>query len=123
MVDMPNRTEIAPARKDKPRRVRKALFASLILLVVLVSAWLIFFPMLGIVVAVGAGAWGVIVGTVIFLCVAALLFFIFSGIGIILLSLFSLVWVIFAITLFPFLFPIFIPLLIIVLFIAYSRAA
>jgi len=105
----------------KSKKTKTVLIIALLSILILVAAWHIFFPMLGVVVAVGAGAWSILVGTVVFLSVAVLLFFLLTGVGILILSIFSFIWVVFAITLFPFLFPLFLPLLVIVLFIAYVR--
>ena len=105
----------------KSKKTKTVLIITLLSILVLVVVWHIFFPMLGVVVAVGAGAWSMLVGTVVFLSVAVLLFFLLTGVGILILSIFSFIWVVFAITLFPFLFPLFLPLLVIVLFIAYIR--
>ena len=106
---------------NNDRGTRKALIIAITVMLVLLVAWHLLLPILGIAVAVGVGAWAVIVGSVVAFCVAVFLFFLFSGIGSFIVGIFAFVWMIFAITLFPFLFPILMPLLIIVLFIGYVR--
>lgn len=78
-------------------------------------------PALGIVIAFSAGAWGVLIASVVVLTIALLLFFIIPFIFVILLSLLSLMGAIIAIVFFPILFPIVVPLLILLMVIGYLR--
>ena len=99
----------------------RALFVSLFLLVALVVGWHFLFPIADGMVSITTGIWSFVVATVVIYCVAILLLFIFTGIGIFVLGIFATVWFAIAIALFPIAFPIFIPLLITVLFISYVR--
>lgn len=100
---------------------RKALIIAVIAILVLVVGFHLIFPLLGIAIAVTAGAWGVIIATIVVFSVGLMLFFIFPGIIILLFCLFAFVWVLLSVILFPFVFPLFVPLLVILLFIAYVR--
>lgn len=81
-----------------------------------IAAWHVLLPALGIsLVALTAGVWNIAVATIVIICVATLLFFIFTGIGVLILSMFVLIWTIVAIVLFPLLFPIVLPALILML--------
>jgi hypothetical protein len=77
----------------------------------LVGAFHIILPLLGIAIAITASIWTVAIGTILMICVAALLFFLLTGAGAAILGGFVLVWTIIAIVLFPLLFPILIPVL------------
>lgn len=105
---------------DKPKRSRlvTGLLIAVILMLVLVIGWHLLFPFLGVSVVLGAGAWGFVVSTVVVLCVAILLFFILTGIGVLIIGFLAVAWTILAVSLFPVLFPVLIPILIILLFIA-----
>lgn len=107
--------------KKEKRPVKTALIIGVLAIVILVLGYHLLFPILGVTVAVTAGAWAIIVGTIVVMCIAGMLFFIIPGILILILSLFIALWIVLAITLFPFLFPVLIPLLIILLFLAFIR--
>lgn len=77
--------------------------------------------MLGAAVAVSAGLWAAIVGSIIIFCVAIPLFFLFSGVGVMLVVLFALLWTVIAIIAFPILLPIVLPLFVILLFVSFMR--
>ncbi len=113
--------EMKKVQTKERSNLKKPIFIALLLMLLLVVAWHLFFPLLGIAIAISAAVWGIIVGTIVFLSVGTLLFFVFTGLGILIVSIAAFVWVALAIILFPFLFPIFIPLLIILLFVAYVR--
>lgn len=106
---------------EKKSSLRKGLFIALAIMIVLLVGWYLVFPALGIAVAMTAAAWGIIVATVIVLAVGILTFYIFAGVGIIVVSILGVLWFIAALVLFPFLFPFLLPLLIILLFIAFAR--
>ncbi len=62
-----------------------------------------------------------IVGSVVLFCIAALLFFVLTGIGIIILGMSFFIWTIILLILFPFLLPLLLPLLIVLIFISLVR--
>lgn len=103
----------------------KLLLIAIALILIVELGFHLILPLLGIatVITVGvlAGAWGIVVGTIVFLCIAGLLFFIIPGALILLLGLFALIWVIIVVALFPVILPIIFPMLIILLFIGYIR--
>lgn len=105
----------------KKRSLFKPFLLALILIVVLVIAWHLIFPLLGLSLVVTGSAWWTIVSTIFLLCVAILLFFVFTGLAVALICLFGFVWIILAIGFFPILFPVLVPLFIIMCFIAYVR--
>lgn len=98
--------------------LRIVIFALLLMFIAVIS-WHVFVALLGGALIIGTTAWGVVVGTVFAMCVAILLLFLFTGLGILLLGLFAAVWTIIAIALFPVLFPILAPIFIIFLVISY----
>lgn len=108
-----------PNEKQDKSIVKKALIISLVAMLVLILAWHIIFPFIGVAVAIGAAAWALIIVTIVVMCVAILLFFILSGIGIVVISIIAAAWVLMSIILFPFLFPLFVPILILLLCIAF----
>ena len=67
------------------------------------------------------GAWGLILATVIFFCVAILLTFVFMGVWLIVIGCLALVGIILAVVAFPFLLPLLIPLFILWAFCAWAR--
>lgn len=103
----------------------KALWIALILIAILLLSWHFILPALGIAavatVGVVAGAWGIAIAMIVLLCVGGLLFFIFTGIGIMIISILAVVGVIIAIILSPVLFPLLVPILILLLFIGFIR--
>ena len=84
----------------------KSLFIAIAIMLLLVVGWHILLGILGITFAITASAWGVIVGTIVAISVAILLFFVFSGIGIFVVGLLAFIWAIVAIVLFPIFFSI-----------------
>jgi hypothetical protein len=103
----------------KPRRSVAPWIIAIIIILALVIGWHFIFPLLGLTIALTGAVWGVIVGTITVLCIAIILFFIFTGVGIFILGLLAFIWGLVAIILFPIIFPIVIPLLIILLFISF----
>jgi hypothetical protein len=103
----------------------KLLLIAIALILIVELGFHLILPLLGIatVITVGvlAGAWGIVVGTIVFFCIVGLLFFVIPGALILLLGLFALIWVIIAVVLFPVILPIIFPMLIILLFIGYAR--
>ena len=68
-----------------------------------------------------AGVWDLIITTVVLFCVAILLAFVFTGVGLIVMGAFLLVGLILLSVAFPFLLPLLIPLFIVWLFSAKNR--
>ncbi len=91
---------------------------TLLIIVAMVVAWHIAFPLLGGIIAIGAGLWAIIVGVVVVMCAAILGMFVATGIGVVLLGVLAFIFTLVAIILFPILFPIILPLFIILLFIS-----
>ena len=106
---------------EKNSTLKKALLIALISMLVLLVAWHLFLPMLAITVAVTAAVWAVMVISVVLVASVVLLFYVFSGVGILILCALSVAWIIFAIAFFPIVFPLLIPLLILLLFVAFVR--
>lgn len=104
-------------QKSRRRPVVGILLAILIILL-LVVGWHLIFPALGLTLAVGAGIGAVIIGTITALCIIIVLFFILTGVWIVILGLAGLIGGIVVIAIFPVLFPILVPLIIIMLLIA-----
>lgn len=98
-------------KKNENKKLKMTILVTLAIMLVLVIAWHLILSMLGITIALSAGLWGVAVITTVLICVATLLFFIFTGIGVFILGIFVFAWTALAIILFPLLFPIMIPLL------------
>lgn len=92
---------------------------TLLIIVSLVVAWHIAFPLLGGVIAIGAGLWALIVGSVVVMCGLILGLFVATGVGVILLGVAAFIFTLLAIILFPILFPILLPIFITILFISY----
>lgn len=109
------------ANGEKKSGFLKALIIALVVMIVLILGWNLIFPILGIAVAVTAAAWGVLLATIIFLAIGALLFYFLSGMGIFIICGLGFAWVVAALVFFPFFFPIFIPLIILLFFIGYVR--
>ena len=100
-----------PVKQNKNERFKAVILISLVIMLALVIAFHLLLPLLGISIALSAGIWGVAVASIVLMCVATLLFFIFTGIGIIILGVFVFIWTILAIVFFPLLFPVLIPIL------------
>lgn len=103
----------------KPRRSLAPWVIAVVIILVLVIGWHFVFPLLGLTIGITAGVWGVIVGTITAICIAIILFFVFTGIGIFILGLLAFIWGLVAIALFPVIFPIIVPLLVILLLIGF----
>lgn len=101
--------------------IKKPLILAIVLLLILLLVWHVALPFLGIAFVITAGVWALVIASIAVFCTAGLLFFILGSIGVMILSIFAVIWVVAALLFFPFLFPLLIPLLIMVLFIAYLR--
>lgn len=101
--------------------MKNVLLFTLILLLILIIGWHIIFPLMGGVIAFSVAAWGALIASVVAFCVAIMLLFVLTGVGIFTLGAVFFVWTLLAILLFPVIFPIIVPLLIIFFFISYFR--
>ena len=101
--------------------LKKPLLIALIVMVLLLAAWHVVLPLLGVVAVMSAAAWGVMMGSIVLVAVAVLLFFVFSGFWIFVIGGLAIVWLILAVSIFPFIFPMLIPLLILLVFVAFVR--
>lgn len=107
---------MTPKKLPSDSRKKNVLIVLLLMLILLLSFHLLF-PLLGISLVISATIWGVAIATIFLICVATMLFFLFSGVGIFILGLIVLGWTLIAIILFPLLFPIVIPVLLLMLLI------
>ena len=98
-------------KENKNSTFKKTILITLLVMLALVGAFHILMPLLGITLAITASIWSIAIVTIVMLCVAALLFFILTGVGAFVLGIFVFVWTVLAIILFPLLFPILIPVL------------
>ncbi len=106
---------------NKKPRLKKALLIALSVMLGLLVIWHLVLPMFNIAIVMSALVWGTLVATVVLLSISILLFYILSGIGIIIICILSCIWFLGTFVLFPFLFPFLLPLLILLLFIAFVR--
>lgn len=104
-----------PVKENKNDVIKMIVLTALLFILISIIAWHFILPLLGMAVAISASLWSIAVATVILICIATLLFFIFSGIGIFILGLFVFGWTILAIVFFPLLFPILVPILLLML--------
>lgn len=116
---MQHQTPLPPTPKKSS--LGAALLIAIALILISVVGFYFAVPLLGISLVLGTTAWMVILATILVFSIALLLFFIFPGLLIFIVSLFAFIWVLLAIILFPILFPIIMPIFIILLFIAYFR--
>ena len=100
---------------------KNAAIILLIAMLILVIGFHLILPLLGITIAVTAGMWGVAISAVVVLCIASLLFFVFTGAAILVTALIAGIIAIASIILFPLLFPLLIPLLLLMGLIALLR--
>jgi len=99
----------------------KVLIVAIALIVICALGSYLFFPLLGITLAVTGTIIGMIVASVVAFSIAVLLFFILPGVFIFAISALAFLWVVIALILFPILFPILLPIFIIMLFIGYVQ--
>lgn len=97
------------------------ILTALFIILAAILLWHFFFPILGIAIGMTALVWGIAVSTSVLIVVLTLLFFLFTGIGIIVLSIVGVVGFLLAIIIAPVIFPILLPLVVLMLFIAYVR--
>ena len=106
---------------EKKKGPKKALVIALVLMLLLLAGWYLILPVLGVAVVLTVAVWGVVLATVILFVLGILLFYLFTGVGILIICILGLVWFIGALVFFPFLFPLLLPLLILLLVIAFVR--
>ena len=109
----------APVKQNNKDTIKTFIIAILIALLVIVTAWHIILPLLGVSIAISAAAFGIAVGTVVLICIATMLFFIFTGLGIFIAGGVIFTWSVLAIILFPLLLPILLPVLLLMLVVAF----
>ena len=96
--------------------MKMIVLTALALMLIMILTWHLLFPILGLsMIALTAGVWNIAIATIVIICVAALLFFVVTSIGMIVLSVFVMIWTMVAIVLFPILFPIVLPALLLML--------
>ena len=101
-----------PIKKHKVNILKTIILLAALLMLAIVFTWHLLLPIFGIsVIAFSAGLWNVAIMTIVLVCVCSLLFFVFTGIGVLFLSGFVLVWAMIAIILFPLIFPLVLPAL------------
>lgn len=105
----------SPVKKNKKNSVKMIILIALLAMIALIVAWHVIFPLLGMSLAISADVLAIAIGTVIMICVTSLLFFIFTGIGIIIFGVIVFIWALLAAILFPLIFPIIIPMLLVML--------
>lgn len=104
-----------PVKKNNQLNI--AILSTLLIMLVLVIAWHLMLPILGVSIAITSAIWGVAIATIVLLCIATLLFFIFTGLGVFILGFFVFAWTLAAIILFPLLFPLLLPVLLVMILI------
>jgi hypothetical protein len=98
-----------------------AVVITLIILLITTLGWHLLFGIFAGAVAITAAVWGVVVASVVALCVATLLLFILTSTGMLIVGLLAFVWTVLAIVFFPVVLPVLAPLFIIFLFVSYVR--
>ena len=111
--------ETPTVQKDKRSISKTIVLTVLAVLVISLLVWHLLLPLLGVSIVITGGVWAVAVGTIALICTVSLLFFVFTGIGILLLGIGVLIWTVLAIVLFPFLFPILLPAVLLMFVIGY----
>jgi len=103
--------------------LKTTILVTLAVMLVLIVAWHILLPLLGIslvaATALTAGIWNFAVATIVILCVATLLLFLFTGLGMLVIAIGAFIWTLVAIALFPIVFPIVLPALLLMLAIGF----
>ncbi len=97
-------------------------FLLLIILILLIAIGGHFLlPVLGAAVVASSALWGILLATVVIFSVGVLLFFVFSGVGVIIICIAAFVLTILGLVFFPIMFPLLIPLFIVMLVIGAVR--
>ncbi len=95
------------------------LLIALILLIAIGGHFLL--PVLGAAVIASSALWGILLATVIIFSVGVLLFFVFSGIGVLIICIIAFILTILGLIFFPIMFPLLIPLFIVFIVIGAMR--
>lgn len=106
-------------RSDQVPEKRRPYLLGAALILGMVAIWHLTVPFTGVPLAVTSGVWGLVSGTVMMLCVAALLFFMLPLIGVFIISAFLFVWVCLVVAIFPIIFPVVVPVFLLCLFVGY----
>ena len=106
-------------KSDQVPEKRRPYLLGAALILGLVAIWHLAVPFMGVSLAVTSGVWGLVTGTVMMLCVAALLFFMLPLIGVFIVSAFLFLWVCVAVVIFPIIFPVVVPVFLLCLFVGY----
>lgn len=93
------------------KSLKNVIIILLAAMLVMVIGFYCLIPLLGITIAISASAWIIAVSAIVILAIASLLFFIFTGIGILVTAIVACFFGIIAIILVPLLFPIIVPVL------------
>lgn len=105
----------SPVKKNKSGKTKMIILTTLLVMIGLIVAWHIIFPLLGMSIAITADMLAIAVAAIVMICVTSLLFFVFTGIGIIILGVFVFMFALLSAILFPLLFPIIVPMLLVML--------
>ena len=65
-------------KKNKKWGPKKIILFTLLLMLMLVFAWHLLLPILGISMAITTSVWGIAIATIVLICMATLLFFVFT---------------------------------------------
>lgn len=115
---VPQTTGDQGKEKKEKSLLRRLFIFALFVMLVLVIGYHFALPLLGVTVALTAGAWLLGVLTIVGLCLGVLLFFIIPAALVIVLAFIAFVWVVLVVSFFPILFPLLVPVLILVLVVA-----
>ena len=107
-----------PSKKDKNGSENNVVIITLLIMILLLLGFHLLLPILGLTIAVSANMWGITITAISITCVATLLFFILTGMAVLMVALAVAFVVILTIALFPILFPLLVPLLLLMLAIA-----
>lgn len=105
----------SPVKQNKKNDTKFIILIALLAMVALIIAWHIVFPLLGMSIGITADVLAIAIGAIIMICVTSLLFFVFTGIGIIIFGVVVFIFALLASLLFPLLFPIIMPMLLVML--------
>ena len=115
---MANNKNASPPNAEQRKRPRILLFTLIVILIILLI-WNFLGPTAVMVGVANVG--NVLTLSVIAMCAAVLLFFLFTGIAMVIIGVLTLVGVVVGVLFFPFLFPVLIPLLIVMAVVAFLR--
>lgn len=105
----------SPVKENKKNSTKTIILAALLTMIVLIVAWHFIIPIIGVSFMASAALVEIAIAIIVLLCITTLLFFVFTGIGIIILSTIVFMMALAASLLFPLLFPIIIPVLLVML--------